>query len=86
MGRRVNSSYIMLNHMITCCESMIRVLPYGRFLTKVFKEFGLYLSTETESDKVYVFDTYTESTIGRMKFVKLEDGEWRRMGDKWRLT
>ena len=29
-----------------------------------------------------MFDTYTESTMGRMKFVKLEDGEWRRMGDE----
>ena len=29
-----------------------------------------------------MFDTYTESTIGRMKFVKSKDGEWRRMGDK----
>ena len=49
---------------------------------KVFREFGLNLSTETKSDKVFVFDTYTESTMGRMKFVKLEDGEWRRMGDE----
>ena len=28
MGRRVNLGYIMLNHMITCCESMTRVLSY----------------------------------------------------------
>ena len=49
---------------------------------KGFKEFDLDLSIETESDKVSVFDTYTESTMGRMKFVKSEDGEWRRMGDE----
>ena len=82
MSLRVNLSYIMLNHMIARCQSMTRVLPYGRYLTKVFKEFGLELSKETESDKVYVFDTYTKSTMGRMKFVKLEDGEWRRMRDE----
>ena len=29
-----------------------------------------------------MFDTYTKSTMGRMKFVKSEDGEWRRMGDE----
>ena len=53
MGRRVNLGYIMLNHMIACCESTTKVLLYGRFLMKVFREFGLDLSTETESDKVY---------------------------------
>ena len=82
MGRGVNLGYIMLNHMITCWESMTQVLPYGRFLTKVFKEFGLDLSIETESDRVSVFDTYTESTMGIMKFVKSEDGEWRRLGNE----
>ena len=29
-----------------------------------------------------MFDTYTESTMGRMKVVKSKDGEWRRMGDE----
>ena len=72
----------MFNHMIAYCESTTRVLPYGRFLTKVFREFGLDLSTEIESDKVSMFDTYIELTIGIMKFVKSEDGEWRRMGEE----
>ena len=81
-GRRVNLGYIMLNHMISYCESTTQVLPYGCFLMKVFKEFGLYLSTETKSDKVSVFDIYTESTMGKMKFVKSEDGKWRCMGDE----
>ena len=72
----------MFNHMISCCESTTRVLPYGHFLTKVFREFGLDLSTKTKNDKVYVFDTYTESNMGRMKFVKSKDGERRRMGDE----
>ena len=65
MGRKVNLGYIMLNHMISCCESTTRVLPYGRFLTKIFRKFGLDLLTKTESDKVFMFDTYIESTMGR---------------------
>ena len=75
MGCRVNLGYIRLNHMIACCESTTQVLPYGHFLMKVFKEFGLNLSTKTKSDKVSIFDTYIESIMGRMKFVKSEDGE-----------
>ena len=50
MGCTVNLGHIMLNHMIACCEIMTLVLPYGLFLTKVFREFGLDLSTEIESD------------------------------------
>ena len=29
-----------------------------------------------------MFDTYTESTMGRMKVVKSKDSEWRRLGDE----
>ena len=47
MGRRVNLGYIMLNHMISYCKSTTWVFPYGRFLMKVFREFGLDLSTES---------------------------------------
>ena len=35
-----------------------------------------------DSDKVFAFDTYTESTMGKIKFVKSKDGEWRCMGDE----
>ena len=72
----------MLHHLITCYESTTWVLLNGHFLTKVFREISLDLSIETESDKVYVFNTYIESTMGRMKFVKSEDGEWRRIRDE----
>ena len=60
MGPRVNLGYIMLNHMIAYCESTTQVPPNGLFLTKVFREFGLDLSTKIENDKVSVFDTYIE--------------------------
>ena len=29
-----------------------------------------------------MYGTYKESTIGRVKFVKSNDGEWIRMGDQ----
>ena len=29
-----------------------------------------------------MFDTYTKSTMSRIKFVKSENDEWRRMGDE----
>ena len=55
---------------------MTWVLPYGRFLTKVFKEFGLYLKAEAEIEKSSPFDTYTESSMGRIKFIKGDDDVW----------
>ena len=45
MSRRVDLGYIMLNHMIACCDSTTRVLPYRRFMMKVFRKFRLDLST-----------------------------------------
>ncbi|KAL6324814.1 hypothetical protein AAG906_018341 [Vitis piasezkii] len=32
-GRRIHVGYVMMRHMMSCCESTTRVLPYGRFLT-----------------------------------------------------
>ena len=81
MGHRVNLGYIILNHMIACCERKTRALPYGWVLTKVYKEFGLYLSSETNIENVSMYDMYKESTMGRMKFVKSDDDKWIRMGD-----
>ena len=66
----------MLNHITTCCQSTTRVFPYGRFLTKVFKEFGLHFRAKKEIEKPSPFDTYTESSMGRMKFMKRDDGVW----------
>ncbi|KAL6323601.1 hypothetical protein AAG906_039192 [Vitis piasezkii] len=43
-GRRIHLGYLMMMHMISCCERMTRVLPYGRFLTRVFKNVDIDLS------------------------------------------
>ncbi|RVW21880.1 hypothetical protein CK203_108514 [Vitis vinifera] len=40
-GRRIHVGYLMMMHMISCCKSTTRVLPYDRFLTRVFKDAGL---------------------------------------------
>ena len=48
---------------------------------KVLKEFGLCLKAEIEIEKSSPFDTSTESSIGRLKFIKGDDGVWvRRVG------
>ena len=37
-GRRIHLGYLIMMHMISCFKSMARVLPYGHFLTRVFKD------------------------------------------------
>ena len=50
----------MMMHMIACCESTTRVLPYGRFLTKVFKDVGGDLSRETNFEVPSTYGTYDD--------------------------
>ena len=38
--------YLMMRHMISCYESSTHVLPYGRFLFRVFKDVRVDLSRE----------------------------------------
>ena len=73
-GRRIHLGYLMMMHMISCCESMTCVLPYGCFLTRVFKDVGVDLSRETyfEAPNIY------EQSLGWMKFEKAPDGFWIR--------
>ena len=47
-GRRIHVGYLMMMRMISCYESTIRVLSYGRFLTRVFKDVKVDLSRETD--------------------------------------
>ena len=35
-GRQIHLGYLMMMHMIACCESTTCVIPYGHFLTRVF--------------------------------------------------
>ena len=63
-------------HMISCCESTTRILPYGHLLTRVFKDVGVDLSRERNFKAPSIYDTYDEQSLGRMKFEKTLDGSW----------
>ena len=68
--------YLMMMHMISCYESTTLVLPYSRFLTRVFKDAGVDLSRETNFEAPTIYDTYDEQSLGRMKFEKAPDDSW----------
>ena len=58
--RWIRVGYLMMMYMISCVESSTRVLPYGRFLTRVFKDTGVDLSRETDFETPTSYDTYDE--------------------------
>ena len=70
----IHVGYLMMMHMISCCESTIRVLPYGRFLTRVFKDVGVNLSREIDFEAPSIYDTYDEQSLEWMKFEKSLNG------------
>ncbi|RVW85800.1 hypothetical protein CK203_055425 [Vitis vinifera] len=49
-GRRIHVGYLMMMRMISCYESTTRVLPYGRFLTRVFKDVKVHPRVEEEAE------------------------------------
>ena len=57
--------YLMMMHMIACCESTTRVLPYGCFLSRVFKDADIDLNRETNFEAPSTYDTYDDHFIGR---------------------
>ena len=78
IGKQIHLGYLMMMHMILCCENTTHVLPYGLFLTKVFKDVGVDLSRETNFEAPSAYDTYDDQLMGRMKFEKAPDGSWVR--------
>ena len=72
----------MMMYMIACCESTTRVLPYGRFLTRVFKDANIDLSKKTEFEAPNTYDMYDDQSMGKMKFEKASDGSWVRKVEK----
>ena len=64
----------MMMHMISCCESTTLVLPYGRFLTRVFKDVDVDLTRETDFEAPSAYDMYDDQSMGQMKFEKALDG------------
>ena len=57
---------------------MTRVLPYGSFLTKVFKDVGVDLSRQTDFEAPSAYDTYDDQSMGWIKFEKGLNGSWVR--------
>ena len=82
MQRRIHVGYLMLMHMISCCESMTRVLLYDCFFTRVFKDAKVDLSRETDFEAPTIYDTYDEQSLGRMTFEKTPDGSWIRRAER----
>ena len=66
VGRCLNIGYIIMNHIVTCCESKTHILPYGRIMTKVFKAFGIEFTHDDEINESSPYDTYNDMSMGRM--------------------
>ena len=76
IGRQIHLGYLMMMHMIACCESTTRVLSYDCFLIRVFKDVGVNLSRETDFEAPSTYDTYDDQSMERMKFEKALKGSW----------
>ena len=70
MGKRIHLGYLMMMHMISYYESMTRVLSYGSFLTRVFKDVEVDLSRETNFKAPSIYNTYDDLSMRWMKFEK----------------
>ena len=81
-GRWIHVGYLMMMHMISCIESMTGVLPYGRFLSRVFKDVGVDLSKKTDFEAPTSYDTYDEQSLRRLKFEKAPDDSWIRRAEQ----
>ena len=73
-GRWIHLGYLMMMHLISCCESTTCVLPYGRFLTRVCKDVSVDLSRETNFEATNTYDMYDDQSMGKMKFEKAPNG------------
>nr|CAN64997.1 hypothetical protein VITISV_028406 [Vitis vinifera] len=81
-GRQIHIGYLMMMHIISCCKSTTQVLPYDRFLTRMFKDARVDLSRETDFEVPTIYDTYDEQSLGWMKFEKASDGSWIRGAER----
>ena len=48
----------MMHHMMSCCKSKTRVLSYGRFPMKVYKDVGIDLTKEKDVQVPTIYKTY----------------------------
>ncbi|RVW78186.1 hypothetical protein CK203_058474 [Vitis vinifera] len=85
MGKWIHVGYLMMMHMISCCENTTRVLSYGRFLIRVFKDVGVDLSRETNFEAPKSRETTstslrtgTSASRSRGGGRDMRDGGWSR--------
>ena len=82
MGRRIHLGYLMVMHMISCCENTTNILSYGCFLTRVFKDAKVDLSRETNFEASNIYDAYDDQSMGWMKFEKTPNGSWVKRAER----
>ena len=70
--RQIHLGYLMMMHMIACCENTTRVFPYGRYLSWVFKDKGINLSKETEFEVPNTYETLMISLWGGWHLRRLQ--------------
>ena len=76
--RWIHLGYLMMMHMIACCDITTKVFLYRRFISLVFKEVDIDLSKKTNFEAPSIYDTYNDHSMGKMKFEKALDDFWIR--------
>ena len=71
--RWIHVRYLMMMHIISCCESTTWVLPMIASLLEYSRMSGM-IWAETNFEAPNSYDTYDEQSMGRMKFEKAPDG------------
>lgn len=82
IGRQIHLGYLMMMHMITYCKSTIRVFPYGRFLSLVFKKVDIDMNKEMDFILPSIYDMYNDQFMKRMNFERAPDDSWVRKAEE----
>ncbi|KAI5672719.1 hypothetical protein M9H77_13083 [Catharanthus roseus] len=78
--REVNFGFIAIEHILATQSSLIKCLPYGHFLTKVFQHFKITFFGP--NDHIRICKIYNQNTFKRMGFSRNEDGRLIRGGQE----
>ncbi|RVW79404.1 hypothetical protein CK203_056080 [Vitis vinifera] len=71
LGHKASVQLSRLSRRLT--KSTTHVFPYGRFLTRVFKNVDVDLIRETDFEALSTYDMYDDQSMVRMKFEKATD-------------
>ncbi|KAI5663975.1 hypothetical protein M9H77_23298 [Catharanthus roseus] len=78
--KKMNFSYIAIEHMLATQSSSTKCLPYGCFLTKVFQHFKITFFGP--NDHIGIGKIYNQNNLKRMGFPRNEDGRLIRGGQE----